>query len=156
MFRCRSTYSPLARSTAEKGFMFYAALSNLGWQRDGLRPTCSNCFDQATSCTYRDDVGLSSESKRVVVDVLEMLNSLPAPDGNRVLASLKSEKNASVIISTRRDETNPKNRADTTLNETKNAASLFEFERQNPIAYPSLFDPEETAKQLHLNSGLYS
>ncbi len=120
-------------------------MPNFNPQCDGVRPVCFNCHSQDIRCTYRNDVDLPPGSKKVVLDIIGMLNSLSAPEAIRVLVSLRSETNASVILSVLRDETETRNDA-TADNDPDYAAddavSPFEFEVQNPIAYPVTPSPD--------------
>lgn len=105
-------------------------------QCDGMRPTCANCLSQSIPCLYRDNAELSPEIKKVVVDMVGMLTSLPAAEASKVLESLKSESNGSVILSILRDKTGSQDGPKDGANGTCDTTNTFAFETQNPTAYP--------------------
>jgi hypothetical protein len=116
--------------------------SNSSSQCDGLRPACSNCHEQTARCTYRDGgPELPDGAKRIVLEMVEMLSSLPPDEATRLLVSLRSETNAYVVLSVLRDETESRDPA-SSVPGTNSASSPFDFEAQNPIAYPVTPPPD--------------
>ncbi len=127
--------------------------SNMSRQCDGQRPVCTNCLGATSQCTYRDESDLSHESRKDVVDVVRMLNSMPATEAIRTLRVLGTETNAPVILSTLRDVARTPHRpsADSSAAATSSdAPEALEFEIQNPTAYPVLpgEDPMELDEAL--------
>lgn len=72
--------------------------------------------------------------------MIGMLNTLSREEANRILVSLRSETNASVVLSVLRDETELAG-ANNSASGTNNSSSPFEFEVQYPIAYPVTSSP---------------
>jgi hypothetical protein len=79
---------------------------------------------------------LSPEVKKIVIETIGMLSSLPEAELSTLLASLKSENNASVILSVLRDKTGAEDSPKDTTGGARDTTSSFGFETQNPTAYP--------------------
>ncbi|KAF4508846.1 hypothetical protein G6O67_005177 [Ophiocordyceps sinensis] len=113
---------------------------------DGQRPTCANCRDQTSHCEYRDDAPLSDESKKLVVEMVKLFNTLPAADLIRIMPSLGEEPEASTILSILRgDPTSHQTfKSAAATNITSGNFEHVELAAQHPIAYPVLtpFDPK--------------
>ncbi|KAJ4863569.1 fungal zn(2)-Cys(6) binuclear cluster domain-containing protein [Trichoderma breve] len=108
---------------------------------DGIRPACSTCRGIAIRCTYRDDYKLTTESQKLLVEVMRILNALPEREALLMLRSLKSETDAAVILSTLRDGVPTIRRPSELRNAVAimdNSFQTLELESQNPNAYPFL------------------
>ncbi|XP_044716408.1 fungal zn(2)-Cys(6) binuclear cluster domain-containing protein [Hirsutella rhossiliensis] len=110
---------------------------------DGQRPTCTNCRDQVSQCEYRDDAPLSDESKKLVFEMVKILNTLPAAELIRIMPSLGEETEASTILSILRGDPTSyqQSKASTT---TGGTFENVELAAQCPFAYPVLkpLDPK--------------
>ena len=87
-----------------------------------------------------------------MVELVRILNSIPAAEAIRTLRLLSTETNAPIILSTLRDEarTRRESSGDSSMAAMSNDTfEPLEFEVQNPIAYPNiaLHDPKEFEKQ---------
>jgi len=69
---------------------------------DGQCPVCSNCQGLRHRCEYRNEGGLSQESRDVVVEFVRLLNQVPATAVLRILNEVKHETSAPRILSTLR------------------------------------------------------
>lgn len=98
-----------------------------------------NCRGSTTDCTYRDESGLSNESRKIVVEIIHILNSIPDGQALQTLQLLSTETNAPIILSTLRDVATGTTKLpispDITMTPKGNSARR-EFEEQNPVAYP--------------------
>ena len=147
----RNTYLRFLKPFASNRDYLQSYSYNSSSQCDGLRPTCSNCQEQTARCTYGDDgPEMPDGAKKVVLEIIGILSSLSAEDTRRLLSSLRSKTNASVILSVLRDQTGS----------TTNSASgsLFEFEAQNAIAYPVVppLDEMNQGAELYRNLAPFS
>jgi len=74
--------------------------------------------------------------------MIGLLSSLPAPEALKALESLKSETNASVILSILREKAGGSekggNETENGGNGTRDTTNLFAFETENPTAYPNI------------------
>lgn len=126
--------------------------SNMSWQCDGQHPVCNNCLGSTNQCDYRDESTLSHESRKLVVELVRILNSIPDAEALRTLKLLSTETNAPIILSTLRDEAVGRDKSSLDplpAATTPGASELLEFELQNPTAYPSVppFDPKDLEKE---------
>lgn len=116
-------------------------LSNTCLQCDGQRPVCVNCIGSNSECTYRDESELSQESRKLVIEIIQILSSLPTEKTVRALQLLSSETSAPVIMSTLRDTLTGRDMPNSSLGRAEILPVLpesVEFAIQNPIAYPRL------------------
>lgn len=105
---------------------------------------------------YRDESDLSHESRKILVEVVRILNSIPVGESVRTLRLLSAETNAPIILSTLRDEATA--RRERPFSSDGNATpdgqpAPLEFEIQNPIAYPAIaqFNRNKAEKQPSVN-----
>ncbi|KAK5990592.1 Nitrogen assimilation transcription factor nit-4-like protein [Cladobotryum mycophilum] len=107
---------------------------------DGNRPACSACQGRAEPCIYRE-VHLTKESAQHILEIIYLLNSMPKEEASRVLKFLKTEKDASIVLSVLRGGMDAKQRpSDATVAAAIMEESFLslELEAQNPVAYPML------------------
>lgn len=103
-------------------------------------------------CAYRDESDLSHESRKLVIEVVRILNSIPAAEAVRTLRLLGTETNAPIILSTLRDEATARSEPSTESSTgagSNDTSEPLEFEVQHPIAYPTLLpsDHQKLKKQ---------
>lgn len=129
-------------------------------QCDGQRPICENCHGSTVTCTYRDEVELSNDSRKLLLEVIGILNNIPAGEAIRTLRSLRAETNAPMALSTLRAQVTTREHHPLTIDSTppKDNPDYFELAVHNPIAYPGIpaqvnpHDPENRSppSQHHL------
>ena len=100
---------------------------------------CINCLGAPTQCAYRDDPDLSNKPTQSVVEVIRILNGMPAAETIRTLRLLGTETNASIILSVLRDDAMVRGDALADYGMSSMSGDMpepLEFEIQHPIAYP--------------------
>lgn len=122
---------------------------------DGKRPVCANCIGQTDLCEYREDSDLRPESKKIVIEIIQLLNCLPAAQLRRVLEQLRTETNAATIMALLRDEAALAQESSgdfSTVVSPYEASGRTEFESRYPTAYPVIrpFDLEDVGERWHL------
>jgi hypothetical protein len=78
---------------------------------DGQRPTCAHCAGQTARCEYRDEGGISPQSKDLIVELFSILGQLQTSDVIRVLAEIRKEVDAVAIVAIIRDRSKPPDKA---------------------------------------------
>lgn len=135
--------------------IFQKTLSDGDEQCDGERPACYNCQAQKNLCEYRDEGGLSTESKSLVLEIIAILNELSTSTLNQTLRNLKSEENATTVLAALR---NAKGTDDQFENFAKPSASSPDdgmvLNKNGELAshYPAVY-PNLTQSDLHLFKG---
>ncbi|KAK2590778.1 hypothetical protein QQS21_011532 [Conoideocrella luteorostrata] len=117
---------------------FNAKLIDL--QCDGQRPTCTACEGKTDECSYRDESEMSQESQSLVLEVIRVLNTVPAEEIIQKLQALKREIDASTILSILRDQDILNLDADysNTIATMNDELQSLELGPQNPNAYPTV------------------
>ena len=87
-----------------------------------------------------------------------MLNSLPDTAATRILASLRSERDASAILSILESESKTTGSIHPHEELTNSTALPFGFVQQNPAAYLTIssYNLEDTSEQSYTNPKLFS
>ena len=89
-----------------------------------------------------------------MVEVIRTLSNLPAAEAIKTLESLRTETNASIILSTLRDKSASRLESSVgadTVATIDDVMGPMEFEAQNPTAYPIIppFDPKDLGQRSH-------
>ncbi|PHH60750.1 hypothetical protein CDD81_1288 [Ophiocordyceps australis] len=126
---------------------------------NGVRPSCFSCQEQSLQCEYRHESVASPASNKLIVEIIGLLNALPAQEASRHLALLSNQTDAMAMLHILKADLAGKHLPADLVVSPALASSSFEkleLETQNPKAYPNLgglqdatcMDPTQSALQL--------